>query len=108
VVRLPRGIWHDRISRRPTTRRRSLSGASTDFRDDMQTWCARRGFRYTEIGYDGPEVPVAAVAAVMRDWYRARGEPATRLVIPCFHSGRPVAHHLLRRPTQHDLRAPLT
>jgi hypothetical protein len=33
--------------------------------------------------------PVAAVAAVMRDSYRARGEPATRLVIPCFHSGRP-------------------
>jgi hypothetical protein len=27
-TRLPRGIWHDRISQRPTTRRRSPSGAS--------------------------------------------------------------------------------
>jgi hypothetical protein len=29
------------------------------------------------------------VATVLRDWYRARGEPANRLVVPCFILGDP-------------------
>jgi hypothetical protein len=64
-------------------------GLDADFRDDVRAWCAQRGYRYAEIGYDGPQIPAAAVATVMRDWYRARGEPATRLVVPCFVLGDP-------------------
>jgi hypothetical protein len=45
--------------------------------------------RYIEIGYDEPLAPAGAVATVMRDWYRARGEPANRLVVPCFILGDP-------------------
>jgi hypothetical protein len=64
-------------------------GLDPDFRDDVRTWCRQRGYRYAEIGYVGPQVPAAAVATVMRSWYRARGEPANRLVIPCFILGDP-------------------
>jgi hypothetical protein len=59
-------------------------GLDLGFRNDVQAWCARRGYRYTEISYDGPQAPAAAVATVMRNWYRSRGEPANRLVVPCF------------------------
>jgi hypothetical protein len=64
-------------------------GLDPAFRNDVQAWCARRGFRYTEISYDGPQATSAAVATVMRDWYRARGESADRLVVPCFVLGDP-------------------
>jgi hypothetical protein len=64
-------------------------GLDPAFRDDVSTWCNRRGYRYAEIGYVGPQTPAAAVATVMRDWYRARGEPANRLVVPCFILGDP-------------------
>jgi len=64
-------------------------GLDPDFRDDVQAWCAQRGHRYTEIGYDGPQAPAGAAATLMRDWYRARGEPANRLVVPCFILGDP-------------------
>jgi hypothetical protein len=64
-------------------------GLDSDFRDDVRAWCAQRGYRYTEIGYDGPQAPAAAVARVFRDWYRARGESATRLVVPSFVLGDP-------------------
>jgi hypothetical protein len=59
-------------------------GLDPSFRDDVRAWCAQRGYRYTEIGFDGPQATAAAVATVMRNWYRARGEPANRLVVPCF------------------------
>jgi hypothetical protein len=59
-------------------------GLDPGFRDDVRAWCAQRGYRYTEIGFDGPQATAAAVATVMRNWYRARGEPANRLVVPCF------------------------
>jgi hypothetical protein len=64
-------------------------GLDPDFRDDVRAWCDRRGYRYTEVDYDGPQAPAAAVASVMRDWYRARGEPASRLIVPCFILGDP-------------------
>jgi hypothetical protein len=64
-------------------------GLDPDFRDDVQAWSRQRGYRYTEIGYDGPQTPAGAVATVMRDWYRARGESASRLVVPCFILGDP-------------------
>jgi hypothetical protein len=64
-------------------------GLDPGFRNDVRAWCARRGYRYAEIGYDGPQAPAAAVATVMRNWYRSRGEPADRLVIPCFILGDP-------------------
>ena len=59
-------------------------GLDPGFRDDVGAWCAQRGYRYSEIGFDGPQATAAAVATVMRNWYRARGEPANRLVVPCF------------------------
>jgi hypothetical protein len=64
-------------------------GLHPDFCDHVRAWCSQRGYRYAEISYDGPQAPAAAVATVMRDWYRARGEPASRLVIPCFILGDP-------------------
>lgn len=64
-------------------------GLDPSFREDAQDWCAQRGYRYTEIDYDGPQAPAAAVATVMRNWYRARGESTNRLVVPCFILGDP-------------------
>jgi hypothetical protein len=64
-------------------------GLDPNFRDDVGTWCDQHGYRYAEIGYVGPQAPAAAVATVMREWYRARGEPANRLVVPCFILGDP-------------------
>jgi hypothetical protein len=64
-------------------------GLDPSFREDVQRWCISRGYRYTEISYDGPQTPAASVAAVMRDWYRSRGESADRLVVPCFILGDP-------------------
>jgi hypothetical protein len=64
-------------------------GLHPDFGDHVRAWCGQRGYRYAEISYDGPQAPAAAVATVMRDWYRARGEPASRLVVPCFILGDP-------------------
>jgi hypothetical protein len=64
-------------------------GLDPNFRDDVGTWCDQHGYRYAEIGYVGPQAPAAAVATIMREWYRARGEPANRLVVPCFILGDP-------------------
>ena len=64
-------------------------GLDPDFRDDVHAWCASRGYRCSEISYDGPQATAAAVATVMRNWYRSRGEPADRLVIPSFILGDP-------------------
>jgi hypothetical protein len=64
-------------------------GLDPDFRDHVRAWCEQRGHRFTEVSYDGPQAPAAAVAAVMRNWYRARGEAANRLVVPCFILGDP-------------------
>jgi hypothetical protein len=64
-------------------------GLDRDFRDHVQAWCAERGHRCVEISYDEPQAPAAAVATVMRDWYRDRGEAASRLVVPCFILGDP-------------------
>jgi hypothetical protein len=64
-------------------------GLHPDFCDHVRAWCSQRGYRYAEISYDGPQAPAAAVATVMQDWYHARCEPASRLVIPCFILGDP-------------------
>jgi len=64
-------------------------GLDPNFRDDVGTWCDQHGYHYAEIGYVGPQAPAAAVATIMREWYRARGEPANRLVVPCFILGDP-------------------
>jgi hypothetical protein len=63
-------------------------GLDPAFRDDVQAWCDER-HGYAESGYVGPQAPAAAVATVMRSWYRAREEPANRLVVPCFILGDP-------------------
>jgi hypothetical protein len=64
-------------------------GLDTDFGDHVQAWCEQRGHGYVEIGHDRPQASAAAVATVMREWYRARGEAANRLVVPCFILGGP-------------------
>lgn len=64
-------------------------GLDPDFRDGVHAWCASRGYGCSEISYDGPQATAAAVATVMRNWYRSRGEPADRLVIPSFILGDP-------------------
>jgi hypothetical protein len=64
-------------------------GLDLDFADHVQTWSSQQGHRYTEISFDGPQAPAAAVATVMRERYRARGDAADRLVVPCFILGDP-------------------
>ena len=64
-------------------------GLDKRFRDDVRRWCDTQGFRYAEVSYRGPQAPAAAVATVMRRWYRSRDEPANRLVVPSFILGDP-------------------
>jgi hypothetical protein len=64
-------------------------GLDQRFRDDVRRWSGARGYGYAEISYRGPQVPAAAVATVLRRWYRDRDEPGNRLVVPSFILGDP-------------------
>jgi hypothetical protein len=71
-------------------------GLDPAFRDHVRTWCDQHGYRYAEIGYVGPQTSAAAVATIIRDWYRApwRNSKSPRRTM--FHSGRPLADDLRR------------
>jgi hypothetical protein len=64
-------------------------GAEPGLADAVLEWAARTGHPVVRIGFTGPQAPAHAVATVMRDWYRARGEPADRLLVPSFVLGDP-------------------
>jgi hypothetical protein len=64
-------------------------GLDQRFRDDVRRWSGAGGYHFAEISYSGPQAPAAAVATVMRRWYRDAGEPANRLVVPSFILGDP-------------------
>jgi hypothetical protein len=64
-------------------------GADPGLGADLESWCAEHGHPLVRIGYDGPQAPAHAVAAALRGWYRDRGEPADRLIVPSFVLGDP-------------------
>jgi hypothetical protein len=64
-------------------------GADPGFADSLEHWCAQHGHPLVRIAYTGPQAPAHPVATVMREWYRSRGEPADRLLVPSFILGDP-------------------
>ena len=64
-------------------------GADPGLGQSLQRWCATHGHPLVRLTYRGPQAPAHAAAAIMRDWYRARGEPADRLLVPSFVLGDP-------------------
>lgn len=64
-------------------------GADPGLSAAVETWCAANGHPLIRVSYHGPQTPAHAVATVMRDWYRSRGEAADRLLVPSFIVGDP-------------------
>jgi hypothetical protein len=64
-------------------------GADPGLGRALETWCALHGHPLVRLAYRGPQAPAHAVARVMRGWYRDRGEPADRLLVPSFVLGDP-------------------
>jgi hypothetical protein len=64
-------------------------GAEPGFGASVERWCADHGHPLVRISYLGPQTPAHAVAAVLRAWYRDRGEPGDRLLVPSFVLGDP-------------------
>jgi hypothetical protein len=89
------GVEPDELLRRPHTPAaderapESEWGLPGSFRDDLLDRCRSTGSPVTEISYDHPQDAAGPVAAVLRDWFRRRGEPAERLVVPSFILGDP-------------------
>jgi hypothetical protein len=59
-------------------------GAEPGFTAAVAAWCADHGHPLVTIRYHGPQAPSAAVATLMRRWYRERGENDKRLIVPSF------------------------
>jgi hypothetical protein len=64
-------------------------GLPRPFVDDLLRLCSARGIPVTEIAYGHPQHAAEPVAEVLRDWFRQRGEPGDRLVVPSFILGDP-------------------
>ncbi|MFC7623776.1 hypothetical protein [Microlunatus sp. GCM10028923] len=82
------------LSRRHTPRPDTVAaeaewGAAPALTDAAAAWCADHDHPLVRIRYPGPQTPAHAVATIFRDWYRQRGEPADRLVVPSFVIGDP-------------------
>jgi hypothetical protein len=56
---------------------------------DVAHWCQATGQPLIRLRYDGPQAPSHGVAVVVREWYRGRGEPGDRLIVPSFVLGDP-------------------
>lgn len=80
---------------RPHTPRPDGEAPEAEWGDDpnlaasLADWCANHGHPLLRLSYPGPQAPAHAVATVMRDWYRRRGEPGDRLLVPSFILGDP-------------------
>ena len=59
-------------------------GAEPGLGEAVGRWCAEHGHPLIRVSYPDPQAPAHAVAALMRDWYRERGEPADRLLVSSF------------------------
>jgi hypothetical protein len=59
-------------------------GAEPGLTAAVAAWCARHGHPLVTISYHGPQATSAAVADLMRSWYRGRGENDSRLIVPSF------------------------
>ena len=59
-------------------------GADPGLASSLAAWCASAGHPLIRLTYQGPQAPASAVAEVLRTWYRSRGEPADRLLVPSF------------------------
>jgi hypothetical protein len=64
-------------------------GADPGFGDAVAAWCTAHQHPLIRLRYSGPQAPAHAVATVLRAWYRDRGEPADRLLVPSFVLGDP-------------------
>lgn len=64
-------------------------GADPGLSAAVEAWCAAHGHPLVRLTYHGPQAPSHAVATVLRDWYRRRGESADRLLMPSFILGDP-------------------
>ncbi len=64
-------------------------GAEPAFAAAVADWCRTHAHPLVRLVFHGPQAPAHAVATVMRDWTRARGEAADRLVVPSFILGDP-------------------
>jgi hypothetical protein len=64
-------------------------GADPGLGSAVEAWCAEHGHPLVRIAYRGPQAPAHAVATVLRDWYRDRGEPGDRLIVASFVLGDP-------------------
>jgi hypothetical protein len=64
-------------------------GADPAFGAAVAAWCTAHGHPLFRLRYNGPQAPAHAVAVVLRDWYRDRGEPGDRLLVPSFVLGDP-------------------
>jgi hypothetical protein len=64
-------------------------GLPQPFVDDLIEQCSALGRPVTEIAYDHPQQAAGPVAEVLRGWFRQRGEPGDRLVVPSFILGDP-------------------
>jgi hypothetical protein len=64
-------------------------GAEPTFTQAVHEWCARTGHPCVLITPDGPQEAAHPVAEILRDWTRARGGSADRLIVPSFVLGDP-------------------
>jgi hypothetical protein len=89
------GVEPDDLLRRPRTPAADERapeaewGLPEPFVDDVIERCAALGRQVAEIAYDHPQQAAGPVAEVLRGWFRERGEPADRLVVPSFILGDP-------------------
>jgi hypothetical protein len=89
------GLDPDGYLRRPHTPRpddeapEAEWGADPGFGASVAAWCAAHGHPLVRLRYRGPQAPAHAVAVVQRNWYRDRGEPGDRLLVPSFVLGDP-------------------
>jgi hypothetical protein len=64
-------------------------GAEPAFGSAVAAWCRANGHPLVRLVFHGPQSPAHAVATTLRSWYRDRGEPGDRLLVPSFVIGDP-------------------
>lgn len=64
-------------------------GAAPALTESVADWCADHDHPLIRLRYGSPQTPAHPVATIFRSWYRERGEPADRLMVPSFVLGDP-------------------
>lgn len=89
------GVEPEELLRRPYTPASDEQAPESEwglpgaFAGDVIDRGGSSGTAVTEICYDHPQDAAGPVAEVLRDWFRRRGEPSDRLVVPSFIVGDP-------------------